>query len=107
MTEFIEEFYMNNKNGSYGNGCSKCSCQNEVKEYRTQNFVDTISNDCNECVLAITGYAQAYVPYQQEWAVMSKEQSLACGTAFAPLVMPYTKGSSLNRNCQNQGGVRV
>ncbi len=42
--------------------------------------------------------AQAYVPMQMWTDPMEAMTSLACGTVFGELVMPYVKGSSLERN---------
>lgn len=50
-----------------------------------------IQSPCNSCVIQHVGMAQAYVPYQEDFSVMSLEQSLACGTAFPVLSMPYQR----------------
>lgn len=53
--------------------------------------------DCNTCVLQSIGLAQAFVPFQPNANTMEPAQSLICGTAFSDLVMPYVKGSNLNK----------
>ena len=51
--------------------------------------------DCNTCVIQSIGLAQAFVPFQPNANTMDLDQSLICGTAFADLVYPYTRGSHL------------
>ncbi|MGN0136471.1 spore coat associated protein CotJA [Anaerotignum sp.] len=58
---------------------------------------DTSMGDCNACVIARVGLAQAMVPFQPYEAPMEQEQSLVCGTAFADLSMPYCSGWNLYR----------
>ena len=48
--------------------------------------------------IPVTSLAQAYVPMQMWTEPMEAMTSLACGTVFGELVMPYVKGSSLERN---------
>lgn len=55
-------------------------------------------NLINENLIEEVGLAQAYVPVQSWEEPMEEMNSLACGTVFSMLVMPYVKGSSLVRN---------
>lgn len=56
-----------------------------------------VDSECNDCVIGMVGLAQAYVPFQTSFDVMSQEKSLACGTIFRELVQPFKKGSGLGR----------
>lgn len=68
---------------------NNCKCNDSWK--------GNMNNECNDCVLGLVGLAQAYVPFQTSFDVMSQEQSLACGTIFRELVQPFKKGSGLGR----------
>ncbi len=71
----------------------------------TRNCNDTNTNpdtditftNCNRCIIEKIGYAQAYVPYQEDTNTVSEGQSLLTGTVFSALEMPYEKGSALRR----------
>lgn len=52
---------------------------------------------CNQCVIDMIGYAQAYVPSQQDTSMLEPEQGLISGTIYSALNMPYVKGSALKR----------
>ncbi len=56
--------------------------------------VDSALND--ELVNAI-GPARAYVPVQPYSQPMEEAASLACGSVFGALVMPYVRGSAILR----------
>ena len=51
--------------------------------------------ECFEWLNAKIGIASAYVPFQEDFVVMGEEKSLACGTVFPGLSMPYEKGSRI------------
>jgi len=53
--------------------------------------------ECNDCVMEHVGLAQAYVPYQTDFTIFSQEESLACGTVFPQLVIPYCRNRFLGR----------
>ena len=48
-------------------------------------------------MLNSVGLARAYIPMQQFSATMEPRTSLACGSVFGELIMPYVKGSALAR----------
>lgn len=52
-------------------------------------------NACNECVLNMVGYSQAYIPIQTTMNLLTPEASLCNGTAFRELVNNYKKGTGL------------
>jgi len=58
------------------------------------------ANLINDSLMEEIGLAQAYVPMQNWEEPMNGADSLACGTVFGMLVMPYVKGSSLERNME-------
>ncbi len=51
----------------------------------------------NNEMLNNVGLARAYIPMQQFSATMEPRTSLACGSVFGELIMPYVKGSALAR----------
>ena len=55
--------------------------------------------DCNDCVIEHSGLAEAYVPYQTDFDIMSAEESLIAGTTFKSLNMPYENRCCKMRRC--------
>ncbi|MCI8342224.1 MAG: spore coat associated protein CotJA [Firmicutes bacterium] len=55
--------------------------------------------DCNECIAEHTGYAQAYVPYQESFNISSGEEALCQGTIFPDLIQPYRKDRYPKERC--------
>ena len=56
-----------------------------------------MTRSCNDCVIEHSGYAQGYIPSQEDTAKFSEEKSFVSGTVFKALSMPYKKGSALMR----------
>lgn len=80
-------------------GCTRkaddCSCKKQVSpcDEKSDDFCYEIL-DCNDCVMERTGLSEAYVPYQTDFDIMSEQNSLAEGTVFKNLVIPYNKTMS-------------
>ncbi|MCI1959742.1 MAG: spore coat associated protein CotJA [Clostridia bacterium] len=107
----------------FGCACKNCGCDEKPIPRAVSGAQDTLCEDaksqfyfepadCNDCIIERVGFADAYVPYQTEFAVMCPEKSLVCGTAFAVLAMPYTRSvcnsdSSCNckSNCKTRRGM--
>lgn len=71
----------------------------EESDMNGRNMMSTpAANLLNDSLIEEIGLAQAYVPVQNWEEPMEDTDSLACGTVFSMLVMPYVKGSSLERN---------
>lgn len=101
MTQNYEDYYM-----AFGCQKQKCTdgCQYQRVAGKREDPCDITTEDffydvleCNDCVMEHVGLAQAYVPYQTEFTTFSQEESLACGTVFPQLVMPYTRNRCLGR----------
>jgi hypothetical protein len=100
----------------FGCACKGCGCNEKNKcEGRTagaeaalcENAKDQFCFepvDCNDSLIEMIGLADAYVPYQTEFSLMSPEKSLVCGTVFAGLVIPY-KRSQCACTCKNGRGM--
>ena len=58
-----------------------------------------VAADCNDCVIEHSGLAEAYVPYQTDFDIMSAEESLIAGTTFKSLNMPYENRCCKMRRC--------
>jgi hypothetical protein len=74
-----------------------CECEN-TRECKRVDPCDLTPDDfcyevleCNDCVIDHVGLAQAYIPYQTDFVTFSQEESLACGTIFPQLSIPYTR----------------
>jgi len=99
MKAVYEDFYK-----IHGCDYDRCDCK------KNDRNCDVLSaglchetNECNDCMLENVGLARAYVPYQCDLDVMTKEASLVHGTVFARLVKPYKKDMACdkNRRCAN------
>ena len=99
----------------FGCACKKCGCEEKPKSVVSSVVEETLCQtasqtftfepaDCNDCIIERTGFADAYVPYQTEFAVMSPEKSLVCGTVFASLVIPYQKSECTCKNGRGMNG---
>lgn len=83
------------KNNIVMEGCGyKDSCNYTAYE----RVSPTVGAGLNEEMIKSVGLANAYVPVQPYVNVLDNEKALVCGTSFGDLVMPYVKGSSLERN---------
>ena len=80
---------------------SGCGCEREggAAEEEIKSSVDCALN--NEMLNAI-GLARAYVPVQPYSQPMEEMASLACGSVFGPLIMPYVKGSAILRYAKEE-----
>lgn len=61
----------------------------DVVSVTVTEFVSDDYQDCNNCVMNMVGLAQAYVPFQGKYTLLSECRSLLNGTVFQQLVMPY------------------
>ena len=86
MKQMYDDYYNRYPNGRCGCKVNKEITSSPMAETDT-SFYDGISEK--------TVYAQAYVPYQKTEKLLSTEKSLANGTAFCELVMPYVKGKNI------------
>jgi len=87
MKAVYEDFYK-----IHGCAAGRCECEKSNKncDVLAENLCLNV-NECNDCMLENPGLASAYVPYQCDFDVMTKESSLVHGTVFAKLVKPYKK----------------
>ena len=91
MIELFDNFYSTN-------ALTESPCKNNVpkpeeKPEQKPDDNDVILINCNSYLIKTIGLATAYVPYQEKSVIMDSEKSLACGTVFPDLVMPYQKRS--------------
>lgn len=70
-----------------------CGCNSDV----SVEVQPSVSEALNGEMINAIGLARAYVPTQPFTETMCEMNSLACGTVFGELVMPYVKGSALAR----------
>lgn len=77
--------------------CFKNYIQKFSKNINISDNQNTSNTSCNRCVIEKSGYAQAYIPYQEDTNIMKQDKSFYSGTAFSALVMPYEKNSALKR----------
>ena len=103
MTENYDDFY---KVFGCGTTQKKCDRQCVDRECKTNNACANTTLDfcyepaeCNECIVEHTGYAQAYVPYQEDFTLFSPEEALCHGTIFPVLVQPYRKKRYSEERC--------
>lgn len=77
---------------------SGCCCQkNDDGSNTAENTTQTAGAYLNNEIINTVGLARAYVPVQPFSTPMEPMTSLSCGSVFGPLVMPYVKGSALDR----------
>ncbi len=86
MKQMYDDYYKRYPNG-------RCGCN--VKREMTPSPAAETDTSCRDHVYEKIGYAQAYVPYQEARRLFSGEDSLANGTAFPELAMPYVKGRNI------------
>ena len=98
----MQECFKNYINNYSSNNRMKkeCDCMENPQNPSDENKPDipqAPENSCNQCVVDNIGYAQAYIPYQENTTLMSENESFTSGTVFEALSKPYEKGSALMR----------
>ena len=86
MKQMYDDYYKRYPNG-------RCGCNFE-REMAPSPVAETDTSCCDRANEK-TGYAQAYVPYQEAGRLFSGEDSLSKGTVFPELNMPYVKGKNI------------
>lgn len=74
---------------------SGCGCNRDDVSVDVQ---PAVSDALNYEMINAIGLARAYVPTQPFSQTLGEINSLACGSVFGELIMPYVKGSALARN---------
>lgn len=107
MTEKYEDFYKVfgcriNRPCTADKDCkSPCAADKECKNPCANTVMDFCYEpaECNDCIIEHVGYAQAYVPYQEDITLLSPEEAVACGTVFPMLVQPYRRKRYPEERC--------